>query len=181
MKSRELAHRFEALFAAPPKIFRAPGRVNLIGEHTDYNDGFVMPCAIGFSAHVAVSPRSDGKLFMESENFAQLFEFDATNLPPQRVGDWCDYALGVAVMLRREGLTLPGASVLINSDVPIGAGLSSSAAIEVATALAFLSLSEARLPLPDLAKLCQRAENEFVGARCGIIDQFISCLGKADH
>jgi galactokinase len=118
---------------------------------------------------------------MESENFAQLFEFDASNLPRQRLGDWCDYALGVAVMLRRAGFSLPGASLLISSDVPIGAGLSSSAAIEVATAFALLSLSEARLPLPDLAKLCQRAENEFVGARCGIMDQFISCLGKADH
>jgi galactokinase len=181
MNSAELGERFKNLYAAEPRVFHAPGRVNLIGEHTDYNDGFVMPCAIGFSAHVAVSPRSDGKLFMESENFAQLFEFDATSLPTQRVGDWCDYALGVAVMLRREGFSLPGASLLITSDVPIGAGLSSSAAIEVATALAFLSLSEARLPLPDLAKLCQRAENEFVGARCGIMDQFISCLGKADH
>ncbi len=181
MNSAELGERFKNLYAAEPRVFHAPGRVNLIGEHTDYNDGFVMPCAIGFSAQVAISPRSDGKLFMESENFAQLFEFDAANLPPQRVGDWCDYVLGVAVMLRREGLSVPGASLLINSDVPIGAGLSSSAAIEVATALAFLSLSEARLPLPDLAKLCQRAENEFVGARCGIMDQFISCLGKADH
>src|ERR1022692_877653 len=97
MKSRELAHRFEALFAAPPKIFRAPGRVNLIGEHTDYNDGFVMPCAIGFSVHLAVSPRPDGKLCMQSENFPQPFEFDAANLPAQRLGAWCDYALGVAV------------------------------------------------------------------------------------
>ena len=181
MNSAELGERFKNLYGTKPKIFHAPGRVNLIGEHTDYNDGFVMPCALGFSVHVAVSPRSDSRLFMKSENFAQLFEFDAVNLPPQRLGDWCDYALGVAVMLRRAGFSLPGASLLISSDVPIGAGLSSSAAIEVATAFALLSLSGAKLPLPELAKLCQRAENEFVGARCGIMDQFISCLGRADH
>ena len=137
-----------------------------------------MPCAIGFSAHVAVSPRAGSKLLIRSENFPEPFEFDADKLPAQRLGAWCDYALGVVVMLRQAGFSLPGANLLISSDVPIGAGLSSSAAIEVATALAFLSLSGSKLPLPDLAKLCQRAENEFVGARCGIMDQFISCLEK---
>ena len=181
MKSAELGERFKNLYGTPPRIFRAPGRVNLIGEHTDYNDGFVMPCAIGFSAHVAVSPRAGSKLLIRSENFPEPFEFDADKLPAQRLGAWCDYALGVVVMLRQAGFSLPGANLLISSDVPIGAGLSSSAAIEVATALAFLSLSGSKLPLPDLAKLCQRAENEFVGARCGIMDQFISCLGKANH
>jgi galactokinase len=181
MKSAGLAGRFKDLHGAEPKIFRAPGRVNLIGEHTDYNDGFVMPCAIGFSVQAAVSARSDGRLTLRSENFRQAFEFDTANLPARRVGAWCDYALGVAIMLRHAGFAMPGANLLMSSDLPIGAGLSSSAAIEVATAFALLSLTDAQLPLPKLAKLCQRAENEFVGARVGIMDQFISCLGKKDH
>ncbi len=181
MKSAELAMHFKDLYGAEPNTFRAPGRVNLIGEHTDYNDGFVMPCAIGFSVHVAISPRRDDKLLMRSQNFPEPFEFDTANLPSQRLGAWCDYALGVLIMLQRVGFAIPGANLLISSDVPIGAGLSSSAAVEVATAFALLSLSKAKLPPPDLAKLCQRAENEFVGARCGIMDQFISCLGKANH
>jgi galactokinase len=181
MNSSELAQRFQTLFNQQPRVFRAPGRVNLIGEHTDYNDGFVMPAAIGFSTRVAVSPRSDGKLLLQSLNFPQPFEFDTGNLPGQRLGAWCDYILGVAAVLRDSAISISGANLLISSEVPIGAGLSSSAAVEVASALAFLSLSDARVPLPALAKLCQRAENEFVGARCGIMDQFISCLGKAGH
>jgi galactokinase len=181
MNSRELAHRFEALFAAPPKIFRAPGRVNLIGEHTDYNDGFVMPCAIGFSTRVAVAPRSDLKLVIRSEAFPEQFEFDAGNLPTRRVGAWCDYVVGVAVMLGKLGGAVAGANLLVRGEVPIGAGLSSSAAVEVASALALMSLNGAQLPMPEVATLCQRAENVFIGARVGVMDQFISCLGKADH
>ena len=181
MKSADLAGRFKNLYGAEPKIFRAPGRVNLIGEHTDYNDGFVMPAALGLSAHVAIATRTDGKLVLRSENFPDPFEFEVDHLPPQRLGAWPDYALGVAIMLKRAGVPVSGASVLIASEVPVGAGLSSSAAIEVSTALALLSLSDSRMPLTDLAKLCQRAENEFVGARCGIMDQFISCHGKTNH
>jgi len=181
MNSAELSGRFKRLYGTEPKIFRAPGRVNLIGEHTDYNDGFVMPCAIEFATQVAIAPRADGKLALRSENFPQPFEFEVANLPAQRLGEWCDYVLGVSAMLCQAGFPLPAASLLISSDVPVGAGLSSSAALEVSTALAFLSLIQATMPLPELAKLCQRAENEFVGARCGIMDQFISCLGKANH
>ena len=181
MKSAKVAARFKEAYGAEPNIFRAPGRVNLIGEHTDYNDGFVMPCAIGFSAQVAISPRSDKTLTLMSEFFPGLFDFQTNRLPSERLGTWCDYALGVAVMLKNAGFSVPGANLLISSDVPMGAGLSSSAAVEVSTALALLSLTGSKMPLPDLAKLCQRAENEFVGARCGIMDQFISCQGQADH
>ena len=177
MHSGELASRFEKEFQRKPEIFSAPGRVNLIGEHTDYNDGFVLPSAIGFYTRVAVSPRTDRKLLLRSTQFSETFDFDLDNLPP-RLGQWCDYPLGVAWALERAGRRSPGANLLIHGEVPIGAGLSSSAAIEVATAMALLSLTGASLPLPDLAKLCRRAENEFVGARVGIMDQFISCLGK---
>ena len=181
MKSAELSRRFEALYGAQPQIFSAPGRVNLIGEHTDYNDGFVMPSAIGFSTSVAIAPRADGKLMLRSEEFSQVFEFDARNLPLQRVGAWCDYILGVAVMLQQMGQRLSGASVLVQGEVPVGSGLSSSAALEMASALALMSLNGAQLSLPENAKLGQRAENEFIGAHVGIMDQFVSGLGKADH
>jgi galactokinase len=181
MKSAELAQHFKDLFGSPPRIFCAPGRVNLLGEHTDYNDGFVMPCAIGFSTRVAISSRLDRKLVIRSEEFSEQFEFDLDNLPTRGKGVWSDYVLGVAVMLRQIGHATPGASLLVRGEVPIGAGLSSSAAIEVASALALMSLNGAALPMPEVAKLCQRAENVFIGARVGIMDQFISCLGKAGH
>jgi galactokinase len=181
MTSAELARHFEDLFGSPPRIFRAPGRVNLLGEHTDYNEGFVMPCAIGFSTCVAISPRRDRKLIIRSEDFSEQFEFDLDELPSRGKGVWCDYVVGTAVMLQEIGHPSPGASLLVEGEVPIGAGLGSSAAIEVASALALMSVNGAHLPLPEVAKLCQRAENLFVGARVGIMDQFVSCLGKAGH
>src|SRR5437879_523064 len=181
MNAPELAQRFENVFATSPKIYRAPGRVNLIGEHTDYNDGFVMPAAIGFSTQVAIAPRPDRKLAIRSEEFAGDFVFDLQHLPQQRVGAWCDYVLGVAAILQQTGHKLKGASLLVRGEVPIGAGLSSSAAVEVASALAFINLNGTQMPLPEVAKLCQRAENEFVGARVGIMDQFVSCMAKAGH
>jgi galactokinase len=181
MDPHAFGSRFEKRFGQRPRIFRAPGRVNLIGEHTDYNDGFVMPAAVGFSSYVAIAPRDDRKLLIESEEFPGHFEFEIDNLPSTRTGAWCDYILGVASVLQQTGCHLQGANLLVHSEVPIGAGLSSSAAIEVSSALSFTSLDSTQLPLPQLAKLCRRAENEFVGARVGIMDQFVSCMGKAGH
>jgi galactokinase len=181
MKVHELTQRFEKLFGDRPRIFRAPGRVNLIGEHTDYNDGFVMPAAVGFSTYVATAARPDRKLVIHSEEFPGNFEFDLDHLPEQRTGAWCDYVLGVASVLRKHGHTLHGANLLVHGEVPMGAGLSSSAAVEVASALALMSLGKTQLPLPEVAKLCQQAENSFVGARVGIMDQFVSCMGKTGH
>jgi galactokinase len=176
-----LALHFEREFGTPPRIFRAPGRVNLIGEHTDYNDGYVMPAAVGFSTYVAIAPRPDRKLVIQSSEFPGNFEFDLEYLPEKRVGAWCDYVVGVASVLRQSGLKLAGASLLVRGTVPIGAGLSSSAALEVSSAFALLSLTDAKLPLPEVAQLCRQAENSFVGARVGIMDQFVSCMGKAGH
>ncbi|HUK47829.1 MAG TPA: galactokinase [Terriglobales bacterium] len=178
MKAAELSERFREKFHNEPQISSAPGRVNLIGEHTDYNEGFVLPCAIGFATQAAVSPRSDHKLVLRSTEFEQQFEFNTRDLPQKPLATWCDYVLGVAVMLSKAGHKVSGANLLVHGEVPIGAGLSSSAAIEVSTALALLSLLDAKLPLPEIAKLCRRAENEFVGAKVGIMDQFVSCLGK---
>lgn len=181
MNPGEFAQQFEIRFGRRPRVFRAPGRVNLIGEHTDYNDGFVMPAAVGFSTYVAVSGRPDHKLLIDSREFPGHFEFELDHLPVHRVGAWCDYVLGVATVLRQRGVNLSGADVLVHGEVPVGAGLSSSAAVEVASAFAFLSLVGQGLSLPEIAKLCRQAENEFVGARVGIMDQFVSCMGKAGH
>jgi galactokinase len=181
MKAHELTQHFEKLLGAHPRIFRAPGRVNLIGEHTDYNDGFVMPAAVAFSTYVAIATRPDRKLVIHSEEFPGNFDFDLDNLPQQRTGAWCDYVLGVASVLRQRGHKLQGANLFVHGEVPVAAGLSSSAALEVASALALMSLGATQLPLPEVAQLCRQAENSFVGARVGIMDQFISCLGKAGH
>ncbi|PYX48139.1 MAG: galactokinase [Acidobacteria bacterium] len=169
---------FEKIFGGKPRVFRAPGRVNLIGEHTDYNEGFVMPAALGFSAYVAITSRPNRKLAIRSQEFPGEYEFDLDNLPAKRTGAWCDYVVGVASVLRLRGYELAGANLLLHGKVPIGAGLSSSAAIEVASALALLSLGKTELSLPEVARLCQQAENNFVGARVGIMDQFVSCMGK---
>jgi galactokinase len=168
-------------FHAEPAIFVAPGRVNLIGEHTDYAEGFVMPAAIDFATLTAISPRTDGKIVIYSENFGEETTFDTAALPAKAAKHWSDVPLGVVVILAGEGHAIPAFSLSIWSDVPMGSGLSSSAALEVATALAVLSLTGASYPGPVLARLCQRAENEFVGASCGIMDQFISANGQENH
>lgn len=181
MNSRELIQSFEKLFNQSPRIFRAPGRVNLIGEHTDYNDGFVMPAAVGFSTYVAIAKRPDRKLVIYSEEFPEHVEFDVEHLPDNRTRKWYDYVLGVARVLQQCGHSLPGVNLLVHGEVPIGAGLSSSAALEVAFARAIISVEEIAIPLPEIAQLCRQAENEFVGARVGIMDPFVSCMAKQDQ
>jgi galactokinase len=168
-------------FHAEPEIFAAPGRVNLIGEHTDYAEGFVMPAAIDFATLAAISPRSDGKIVIYSENYGKERVFEAAALPRAASRHWSDYPIGVTSILAREGGTIPGFSLTLWGDVPLGSGLSSSAAVEVSTALAVTSLMGVTYPGPALARLCQRAENQFVGANCGIMDQFISANGARDH
>ena len=168
-------------YHAMPEIFAAPGRVNLIGEHTDYAEGFVMPAAIDFATLAAISPRTDGRIVIYSENFYEERSFDANTLPASATGHWSDYPLGVMAILAGEGYKIPALSLSLWGDVPVASGLSSSAAIEVATALAVTGLMGVSIPGPRLARLCQRSENEFVGANCGIMDQFISANGAEDH
>lgn len=170
-----------AKFGAEPKIFAAPGRVNLIGEHTDYAEGFVMPAAIDFATLAGISPRDDGKVVLYSENYGDEHVYDASALPSGRTDHWTDYPLGVLSILAGEGNAIPALSLSLWGDVPLGSGLSSSAAVEVATAVAVESLLGISYPGPVLARLCQRAENEFVGSSCGIMDQFISANGKKDN
>jgi len=176
-----LSAQHQIRFGTEPDIFAAPGRVNLIGEHTDYAEGFVMPAAIDFATLAAISPRSDGKIVMYAENFAEERAFDAAALPRRAANHWSDYPLGVLAMLAGEGNKIPAFSLTLWGDVPLASGLSSSASIEVATALAVTSLIGVSYPGAILARLCQRAENEFVGANCGIMDQFISANGAEDH
>ena len=164
-----------------PRTFRAPGRVNLIGEHTDYNDGFVMPAAIDRSVYVRVWAREDRKLEIRSENFNEQVEFDLDEPDPEPRGHWSDYVVSVAVMLERAGHRLRGAHLQIRGEVPLGSGLSSSAAIEVATACALTANAHLTIDRRELALLCQKAENEFVGARVGIMDQFVSLFGQAQR
>jgi galactokinase len=180
-KAHELLTSFKSRFGTQASVYRAPGRVNLIGEHTDYNDGYVLPAAIGFSCWAGIGPRDDHKLVLYSENFAEAREGDLNELGAHGSGHWTDYPFGVAWALREAGYQLRGANIYIAGDVPVGAGLSSSAAIEVSIAFALLSAANAPIDRTRLALLCQRAENEFVGMRCGIMDQFVSCQGRAGH
>ena len=173
--------RFRELCGGEAAIFRAPGRVNLIGEHTDYNDGFVMPAALGFSTWVGLAKRADGQLRVHSMHFNETVEFDVAALAGPPTHHWSDYVRGVAAVLREAGHEVSGADLLIESDVPLGAGLSSSAALEISTALAMTWASDIKIDDLELVKLCQRAEHEFAGTRCGIMDQFISRFGRADH
>ncbi|MGC2640016.1 MAG: galactokinase [Acidobacteriaceae bacterium] len=176
-----LGERHHQRFGGDPRLFLAPGRVNLIGEHTDYAGGFVMPAAIDFGTLASVTPRSDARLAIWSENFAEGVSYSPEELPQSRQKHWSDYPLGVLWSLRASGIEIPPFSMALQGDVPLGAGLSSSASIEVAAALALLSLAGADLPREEIAKLCQRAENVYVGASCGIMDQFIACNGARDH
>lgn len=160
------------------RTFRAPGRVNLIGEHTDYNDGFVMPAAIDFYTWAKITPLENRKLQIRSENFDEEVEVDLDDQNIARREHWSDYPIGVAAILEREGYRLRGARIEIRGEVPIGSGLSSSAAIEVVTACALTAISGLEIDRVELALLCRRAENEFVGARVGIMDQFVSLFGQ---
>ena len=170
-----------ARFHAEPEVFAAPGRVNLIGEHTDYAEGFVMPAAIDFATLAGISPRSDGKVVIYSENYGKERAFDAAALPDTATQHWSDYPLGVLSILEKEGHMIPAFSLSLWGDVPLGSGLSSSAALEVSTMLAVTSLLGVTYSGPVLARLCQRVENEFVGAMSGIMDQFISANAAKDH
>ncbi|MBZ5578098.1 MAG: galactokinase [Acidobacteriia bacterium] len=183
MKEHPLKERiidgFRRIYPASPKprVFRAPGRVNLIGEHTDYNLGFVCPAALELACFVAAAPNPAGRLRVYSENREELREWPVSDLPECRpAGNWTDYAIGVAQQLLRANHAIEALDLYVFSTVPTGSGLSSSAALEVSTALALLG-GRALAPL-ELALLAQRAENEFVGMPCGIMDPYVSVFGR---
>ena len=176
----DLRKLFQDTFKNEPTLLaRAPGRVNLIGEHTDYNDGFVMPIAIQYATTVVGRLRDDRTVRLHSVDFRAGVSFPLDEpLVKDANHPWSDYQKGVLSEFLKRGNRLRGCDLLIHGSVPIGAGLSSSASVEVATAAAVRDLNGIVLPDVDMALLCQRAENEFVGMKCGIMDQFISGMGK---
>jgi galactokinase len=178
LENREIVAEFRRVFGSEPKLYRAPGRVNVIGEHTDYNDGFVLPAALELATVAAVAPRSDRKLRVRTLLTNETLEFDLDDANPTPRKDWSDYVRGEALMLERAGHKLTGVDMLLDSNVPVGSGLSSSAALEVVVGYALLTTAGIAVDLKQLALTSQRAENDFVGMRCGIMDQFISCQGE---
>jgi galactokinase len=167
-------------FEGKPLLVRSPGRVNIIGEHTDYNNGFVLPAAIDKAVIVAVVPRNDDRIRLYSGEFDERFDTRISEMQPtDRI--WPNYILGVADQLRKRGYAIRGFDLAIDGDVPIGSGLSSSAAVECATAFALNELFSLNIGKKDLAFIAQKAEHEFAKVLCGIMDQFASVFGKKDH
>lgn len=164
-----------------PRLFAAPGRVNLIGEHTDYNDGFVLPVAIDRATVVAARLNGSRRVRVHSLNLNETAEFDLENPGARQRGIWLDYVEGVAQSLLARGHAVSGAEMLLASDVPVGAGLSSSAALEIAVGSALLGISGIEIGKVELALAGQQAEHEYVGTKCGIMDQLIAACGSRGH
>lgn len=178
---QQVTEEFRRRYGAEPTlIVRAPGRVNLIGEHTDYNDGYVMPLAIDRAVWIAARPREDAYVTLYSLDFQEMAEFFLPEIVKQDKL-WAEYVQGVAWALQEVGHELKGWDGVIAGDVPIGAGLSSSAAIELASARTFCAIAGIDWNAPEMAKLCQRVENQWIGVNSGIMDQMISATGVKDH
>lgn len=174
-----LLSKFQEVFGRPAAWWvQAPGRVNLIGEHTDYNDGFVFPAAIDRYIQMAVAPRDGREIRAYSADFGEMSTFPLEDPPHVATASWSNYLRGVAVQFRRRGIPMKGMDVALSGTVPVGAGLSSSAALEVATAEALRVVAGVELDRVETALLCQAAEREFVGVQCGIMDQFVSVLAE---
>jgi len=190
MDKQQLLQEFIALYGgdkASVRVFTAPGRVNLIGEHTDYNGGFVLPAALNMGATVALRVRNDKVLRMKATDLDDVVKVDLNNLSAYKKLFWGNYQVGVAAELEKAGYEISGCDMLYDDTVPHGGGLSSSAAIEVVTALALATLSNEKASKKDkvdmvqIAKIAQRAENNYIGVNCGIMDQFASAMGKKNH
>ncbi len=180
-ENEETVRKHEQLFGKAGRKFVAPARVNLIGEHTDYTGGLVMPMAIGFHTSAVISPRNDDHAVIYSANYGEQVILELASLGRRPRGHWSDYPIGVLWSLLQEGIEIAGFNINLAGDVPLGAGLSSSASVEVATVAALLSHAKVELPLEKVANLCRRAENEFVGAKSGIMDQFVVAGAVADR
>lgn len=174
-------HRiFWQLHHEDPIVVRAPGRINLIGEHTDYNNGFVLPAAIDKAIYVAISKRTDNKIYLHAEEYNENYIADVENLRQSKL-HWSGYVLGVVEQLQKNNCSLSGFNIIVDGNVPVGAGMASSAAIECATVFALNVLFELNLSRLEMVKIAQKAEQEFVGLQCGIMDMFTSMYGKKDH
>lgn len=167
--------------AGEPAVFFSPGRVNLIGEHTDYNNGYVLPCALTFGTYLLLGKNNASRIRLASENFEEVFELSLDEIHQKQDGKWINYPLGVIDQLRKHGLEPEGMDLLFYGNIPNSAGLSSSASIEMVTAFALNDIYVLGLPKTELVKLSQKAENEFVGVNCGIMDQFAVGMGEKDR
>ena len=178
---KELKKVFQQNFQTEPLIVRSPGRINIIGEHTDYNEGFVLPAAIDKAAYIAVSLRDDDEIHLVAMDLNENFSVNLKDLKP--VGDvsWPNYILGSAAQFLKRGVQLPGFNAVLTSDVPMGAGLSSSAAVECATVFALNELLRTDIDRLTMVRMAQKAEHEYAGVMCGIMDQFASMMGKKDY
>ena len=162
-------------------MVRAPGRINLLGDHTDYTGGLVLPIAIDKATHVLAAPSAHPRIRCHTRLLDVTLDFPIDIATCGQLPQWLRYVAGVAIVLRSQGAALRGANLWIGGDLPVGAGLGSSAALEVGVALALLAISDADMPREEIAQLCRRAENEHAGAPCGIMDQMICLCGKANH
>ncbi|MCB0062717.1 MAG: galactokinase [Caldilineaceae bacterium] len=183
-RTQSLIDLFQERFGTQPTaVASGPGRVNLIGEHTDYNDGFVLPVALKRDVRIVFQPRTDRHVRIHSVEYDGFFEFDLDRTSYDKQILWANYMQGVVWSLLEAGATLTGIDAVVSGNVPKASGLSSSAALEIATAVALLFASKERdnFSGPQIAKVAQRAENQFVGVNCGIMDQFISMLGQENH
>jgi len=176
-----LVAEFTRRYGTTPRVFSAPGRVNIIGEHTDYNDGFVLPMAIDRRTSIAIAPREDRVVRVASLALNDATEFKIDQSSDLSRHGWAKYIAGATWTLQSRGITLRGADLMIDSDVPIGGGLSSSAALEVATGKALTAISGASIQPKELALVAQRAEHDFVGAKVGIMDQLAATMGRQNH
>ncbi len=171
---------FTGKYGQTPLVFRSPGRVNILGEHTDYNEGFVLPAAIDKNIYIAISKRTDNVINLYAVDFNESFTADINNVKKSSI-QWANYILGVIDQLQKKGFKLAGFNAVVDGDVPIGAGLSSSAAVECATIYALNEIFELGLNRLQMVPLAQKAEHVFAGVNCGIMDQFASMFGKKDH
>ena len=177
----KILQEFISRFGGDPLIVKSPGRINIIGEHTDYNNGFVLPAAIDKAAYIAMSLRDDNEIHLVALDLNESFSTRVEDLKPTTDLSWTNYILGSAAQFQKNGLALRGFNAVLLSDVPIGAGLSSSAAIECATVFALNELLGTNLTRLTMVGMAQKAEHEYAGVMCGIMDQFASMMGKKDH
>ncbi|MGN6800278.1 MAG: galactokinase [Ginsengibacter sp.] len=176
----KIARRFSELFHEKPLIVRSPGRINVIGEHTDYNEGFVLPAAIDKAAYLGISLRNDNQIHLVADDLNKKYSLTLEDLQPVKEVNWPNFILGAVAQFVKKGIPLKGFNAVLMSDIPIGAGMSSSAAIECATTFALNELFQANLDRITMVKMAQKAEHEYAGVMCGIMDQFASMMGKEE-